>query len=109
MADGKSKKERRRHKRAETPVLSLTIDGREYPATNLSMGGSMIEEYDGPLLAGSLLTITGIFDVDGNKTAVEIRSRVNRTESDAKRMAVTFLELAPVAYEIVLNAMRKKI
>ena len=103
------KKERRRHKRSKTPTITLTIDGKAYGTSNLSIGGSLVEDYSGPLSAGSLLTITALADTDGTTSDVDIRCRVSRSEPDAKRMAITFLELDATAYEILQNAMAKRI
>ncbi|MBC8338738.1 MAG: PilZ domain-containing protein [Alphaproteobacteria bacterium] len=103
------KKERRLHKRSKTPTINLTIDGMSYRTSNLSIGGSLVEGYEGLLSAGSLLTITALVDTDGTLSDVEIRCRVIRGEPEAKRMAVTFLELDATAYDILQNAMAKRI
>jgi hypothetical protein len=105
----KPKKERRRHKRSRAQSITLTIDGKDYPTGNLSIGGTLVEKYTGPLSAGALLTISGIKDTDGTKAEVEIRSRVIRADPDAKQMALTFLELDEAAYEMLQNHMAKRI
>ncbi|NQV83904.1 MAG: PilZ domain-containing protein [Rhodospirillales bacterium] len=109
MARDKPKKERRRHKRSPPRGVTLTIDGQDYPTGNLSIGGSQIEKYDGPLSAGALLTITRIGDTDGTSSQVEIRSRVIRSDPVAEQLAVTFLELDAAAYEILQKNMAKRI
>lgn len=103
----KTEKERRRHKRSKPPEIVLGIDGKQYPTHNLSIGGSLIGGYDGPLSAGALFTVTGIGPEDGEMTAVAIRARVNR--AGAGNLALTFLELDTSAYEILQDVMAKKI
>ncbi len=103
----KIEKERRRHKRSKTLEIVLGIDGKQYPTHNLSIGGSLIGGYDGPLSAGALFTVTGIGPEGGEMTAVEIRARVNR--AGAGNLALTFLELDTSAYEILQDVMAKSI
>ncbi len=108
-AKNKTQTERRRHKRAKTSALVLAIGGREYSTTNLSIGGSLVEGYDGPLTAGALLSVDGIGSSGEKLTKVEIRARVNRADPEARQLALTFLELDTGAYEILQNAMAKRI
>ena len=103
----KIKKERRRHKRSKPPDIALSIDGRQYPTRNLSIGGSLISDYDGPLSAGALFTVTGIGPEGGEMTVGEIRARGNRT--GAGNLGLTFLELDTSAYEILQDVMAKRI
>ncbi len=53
----KTEKERRRHKRSKTPEIALSIDGKQSPTRNRSVGGSLISGYDGLLSAGALLSL----------------------------------------------------
>ncbi len=109
MARNKTLTERRRHKRAKTQALVIAIAGREYSTANLSIGGSLVEGYDGPLTAGALFIVDGIGSSGGKLTKVDIRARVNRADHEARRLAVTFLELDSGAYEILQDAMAKRI
>ena len=109
MATKKTEKERRRHKRSKIPEIALSIDGKQYPTHNLSIGGSLIRGYEGLLSAGALLSVTGLGPTGGKVTTVEIRARVNRADADAGQLALTFLELDPPAYEILQDVMAKKI
>lgn len=109
MATKKTEKERRRHKRSKTPEIALSIDGKKYPTRNLSIGGSSISGYDGPLSAGALFTVAGIGPVGGKVTTVKIRARVNRADAGAGQLALTFLELDTSAYKILQDAMAKSI
>ena len=109
MATKKTEKERRRHKRAKNPEIALSIDGKQYPTHNLSIGGSLISGYDGLLSAGALLSVTGLGSAGGKVTTVEIRARVNRSDAGAGQLALTFLELDAPAYEILQDVMAKRI
>lgn len=109
MAKNKTQPERRRHKRAKTQALVIAINGREYSTANLSIGGSLVEGYDGPLTAGALFSVEGIGSSGEKLTKVEIRARVNRADHEARQLAVTFLDLDSGAYEILLDAMAKRI
>ncbi len=105
----KTEKERRRHERSKISKIALSIDGKQYPTRNLSIGGSLISDYDGPLSAGALFAVSGIGPTGGEVTAVDIRARVNRADADAGQLALTFLELDIPAYEILQDAMAKSI
>jgi hypothetical protein len=107
VATKKIKKERRRHKRSKIPDIVLSIDGKQYLTRNLSIGGSLIGGYDGPLSAGALFTVTGIGPEGGEMEEVEIRARVNR--AGAGNLALTFLEINISAYEILQDVMAKSI
>ncbi len=105
----KTEKERRRHKRSKPSKIVLSINGKKYPTHNLSIGGSLISGYDGPLSAGALFTVAGIGPVGGKVTAVKIRARVNRAAAGTGQLALTFLEIDTPAYEILQDVMAKKI
>ena len=52
MAKGKPSEERRRHERLISRDIAIKIDGKKYNTANLSIGGTLIGGYDGPLSAG---------------------------------------------------------
>ncbi|MFQ5764149.1 MAG: PilZ domain-containing protein [Rhodospirillales bacterium] len=108
MAKGKSAKERRRHSRAKTPEIIVAIDDGQFGADNLSLGGVLVENYDGPLTTGAPLTITGIGPSESTMAPVAIRARVNRADPGARQLALTFLNLDASAYEILQVAMARK-
>ncbi len=103
----KPETERRRHKRSKPNKIALSIGGKQYPTRNLSIGGSLISDYEGPLSAGSMFTLTGIGPEGGEMTSVEVSTRVNRAEGS--QLALTFLELDTPAYEILQAVMAEKI
>jgi len=86
----------------------LSIDGKAYGTTNLSVSGSMIEGYKGSLAAGSLFSVYGIGQSAKNLSKVDIRARVNRADPKTKQLELTFMELDTGAYDILQNAMAKQ-
>ena len=109
MLKKKSVKERRRQKRAKLPDIFVTIEGDSYPTRNLSIGGTLISGYQGPLSAGALLEISGIKPSGGKSMAVEIKARVSRAGPEAGDLALAFLDLDSPAYKILLDIMAKKL
>lgn len=109
MSKETPKKERRRNKRAKSPDISVTIEGESYQTQNLSIGGTLISGYQGPLSAGALLAISEILLSGGEPMAVEIKARVNRAGPEAGDLALAFLDLDSPAYKILLDIMSKKI
>ncbi len=109
MSKNKSVKERRRQKRAKSSDISVTINGKTYPTQNLSIGGTLIAGYQGPLSAGALLEISEIKPSGGKPLAVEIKARVSRAGPEAGDLALAFLDLDSPAYKILLDIMAKKI
>lgn len=109
MSKKKSVKERRRNKRARSSEISLTIEGETYPTQNLSIGGTLISGYQGPLSAGALLEISEIKPSGVKPMAVEIKARVSRAGPEAGDLALAFLDLDSPAYEILLDIMAKKV
>ena len=101
MAKEKPAKERRASKRAKKSDTTVFFDDQKYPARNLSIGGTLVEGYDGTLSAGSLLDITGIGLAAEKRTKVLIRARINRVLPDTEEIALQFLSLDDSAYEIL--------
>ena len=109
MAKGELSEERRRHKRQKSRDIAIKFDGKKYNTADLSIGGTLIGGYDGPLSAGALLTVTEIGPAGGKMKKVTIRARVNRADAGAGQLALTFLELDTSAYEILQDVMARKI
>ena len=99
----KPDKERRQFDRAAAHAIVIVIDDKSYPTKDLSVGGALIDGYDGPLTSGALFTVTGI-GPRKDVTPVNVRARVNRMESAARRLALTFLDVDAKAYDILRAA-----
>lgn len=101
-------KENRRHDRVADPDMYLKIGGKTYRSINWSMGNILIENYEGELSAGSLLTITEIGPISEKMTAVNVRSRVIRADPSAGHLAMQILEIDSPAYGILQELMNKR-
>lgn len=109
MAKGKPAKEHRQHKRSKTKALAVAFEGQSCDTHDLSIGGTLITGYDGPLSAGSLLSVTGIGPSGGKMTEVYIRARVNRAGPGPGELALTFLDLDERAYGILQDYMASRV
>lgn len=103
--DGKDK---RRHDRVDDPDMNLKIGGKTYRSINWSMGSILVENYEGELSAGALLTITEIGPISENLTTVNIRSRVIRADPAVGHLAMQILEIDSPAYGVFQELMNKR-
>jgi hypothetical protein len=95
--------ERRGFERVTAPALTVQLDDGLYQTHDWSMGGFMIEGYQGRLSPGALFTLGRIAALDGTLAQVRIRARVVRAEAERQRLSVGFLAVDAEAYAI-LNA-----
>lgn len=101
--------ERRQHERISDPAIKLKIAGKIYTSINWSLGGFLIEGYDGELTTGSLLSIEGIGSVSAKKvTEVEISARVIRSDAEAGHLALNILDVDAAAFAVLQEQMAKK-
>jgi len=96
-----SYEERRRHARAENPVVNMTFDGDTYSVRNWSLGGFMIDGYQGRLSPGALFTIEEIKPSEGDPVEVKIKARVLRRDTSRQELAVSFHDIDGTAYRIL--------
>lgn len=99
-ADGFSG-ERRRHQRFTHPPLCLAFEGRSHTTTDWSLGGFVVDDYEGALTPGSLFSITAIGAVGASMTPVDIRSRVVRTNHEQRILTVSFLVIDTPGYAVL--------
>ncbi|MCP5372768.1 MAG: PilZ domain-containing protein [Hyphomicrobiales bacterium] len=97
----RSYEERRRHARAENPVVNMTFGGETYSVRNWSLGGFMIDGYQGRLTPGALFTVSQIHTVDGEPVDVKIKARVLRRDPSRQELAVSFHDVDGKAYRIL--------
>ncbi len=88
------------------PAIYVAVGDRTYDSVSWSMGGILINGYDGTLSAGSLLTITAIGGERDDLTDVEVRSRVVR--GDSGQLVVSFLDIDERAYNVLRSLMERK-
>ena len=91
--------ERRRHLRVEDLPMSISVDGETYDSVNWSLGGFMVEAYDGNLTPGALLSVQGMGQAGGALEQVEVLARVAWSDASQKQLAVNFLDLDERAFE----------
>ncbi len=100
--------ERRRHKRFTAPAVTLAFNGGRHTTENWSIGGFVIDGYQGSLSAGALLVIEGICMPDGEMTLIEARARVVRMDRNERRLVVSFLDLDGRAYSVLQDLMAER-
>lgn len=104
-----SDENRRMHGRISDPEIKLKIAGRVYVSANWSLGGFLIEGYEGGLTTGSLLSIEGIGSVSAKKmTKVAVSARVVRADAGAGHLALNILDIDTAAYAVLQEQMVKK-
>ena len=95
--------ERRKHLRVKRLGLAVRLGTKTYTTQDWSMGGFMLEDYDGNLSTGALVTVSGVGRSARKLHTVELPARVVRNgEHD---IAVTFLSLDFEAYEFLQRLM----
>ncbi len=93
--------DRRDYMRDDLPLLSVNLGGTVYKTANWSMGGLLIDGYEGPLTAGALVTVGSIGTDELPVRKVNVRARVIRGDSQSGHLAVTFLGLDTPAYDLL--------
>ena len=91
--------ERRVHPRIIRVALAVRVGGRTYKTVNWSMGGFMLDDYEGDLSTGALVTVAGIGRSARKLLDVELPARVVRTAENI--IAVNYLSLDHEAYDFL--------
>lgn len=107
-SSSQTKDERRTHQRVNDPSIRLKFEEKAYTSATWSLGGALIENYEGELSTGALLTITEIGLSRGVMTPVNIRARVIRSDSGTGHLALQMLELDQPGYAILQKLLAKK-
>ena len=100
--------ERRRHERVARPAITVSFDGETYRTESWSLGGFLIEGYDGRLSPGALLTVDALGTLDGALEPVVVRSRVVRADPESGRLVVSFLDVDDRAYHVLQDFMSER-
>ena len=93
--------DRRESIRIDDPSLVVKVDGKTYNTINWSMGGFLIEGYEGALSTGALLTVAALGTNVKDLTDVCIRARVVRSDPEKGYIAVNFLGLDSSAFSLL--------
>jgi hypothetical protein len=99
---------KREHERVSDPSIRLKIGAKVYHSINWSLGGALIDGYQGGLSTGSLLSITEIGLSRGVMTPVKVQARVIRADDEISILAVQMLEIDQSAYAILQKLLVKK-
>lgn len=97
--------ERRTHARMAVLELAVRLGDKTYTTANWSMGGFLLEDFDGELATGALVTVAGLGRDPNSLHAVNLPARVVR--SSERTMAVNYLVLDPEAYAFLQDIMRE--
>lgn len=103
-----NREERRRHARQEETALTIAFDGASYVIRSWSLGGFMVEDYEGRLSPGALFTVESVGGADGEMWPVAIRSRVVRADAFSRRLMVSFLDIDDRGYHVLQTLMAER-
>lgn len=95
--------DRRKHQRAGRIGLIVRLSGQTYEVSNWSMGGFFLDDYEGPLSTGALVTVNGLGCRDSAIHDVNLPARIVR--NGERSVAVNYLSLDAVAYEFLTRAL----
>ncbi len=98
---------RRKHARRDAPHLALAIGNGVYSAKNWSLGGALIEAYDGVLQVGDTFEITSMM-LHERRWPVMIQSRVVRLGDYNNDLAVQFTVLDRLAFDMMEAALLRR-
>lgn len=88
--------------RVNNPKLCIAIRGKLYQTINWSLGGLLIGDYDGVLVAGDVFEIDGIGRAGKKNWPVMITARVVRTGGETGMdLAAQFLTISAPAFDIL--------
>lgn len=91
-------KERRKDRRLPLPIFSVRVDGVVYHTLNWSLGGLLIEGYDGQRQNGEALQV----DIKAKDATADFRMKINVQVIRAvpgESLAIQFEALSPELYE----------
>jgi hypothetical protein len=100
--------ERRRHERFTAPAVILAFNGGSYATESWSLGGFVVDGYQGKLSAGALISVEGIGTSGSEMTSIEARARVVRIDREERRLVVSFLDLDGRAYSVLQDLMAER-
>lgn len=96
--------ERRRDKRLRNRVITLELEGEFYSTLDWSLGGFLIEGYDGDLEPGKLAPVSIILE-EGSETVEQPATasivRIVRSDLELRQLAAQFSDLSDKAFELL--------
>ncbi len=94
-------RKRRRDKRRTSPRLHIRLQGGEYLTENWSLGGFLIDGYDGPLKPGQECSIEIVSEIRGKPVTVKADIEVMRINREAGELAAHFIRFPPGQFELL--------
>lgn len=91
-------KERRKDRRLPLPIFSVRVDGIVYHTMNWSLGGLLVEGYDGQRQSGEIIQI----EIKAKDATADFRMKVNVQVIrviPGESLAVQFEAMSPALYE----------
>ena len=91
-------KERRKDRRLPLPIFSVRVDGVVYHTMNWSLGGLLVESYDGPRQNGETRQI----EIKAKDATADFRMKVNVQVIRVipnESLALQFEAMSPALYE----------
>jgi len=96
-------RERRVHERVSRMELVVRFDGQTFKTANWSMGGFFLDDYEGKLSTGALVTVAGLGRSTRKLHTVSLPARVVRSGESV--VAVNYLGLDAEAYDFLQRIM----
>jgi len=103
LSENFTSEDRRKSPRAKRLKMVARLNGETYLTEDWSMGGFLVENYDGRLTTGSLITVEGLGRTKTNVHLVNLPARVVRL--GANTIAVSYLSLDAKAYDFLQQSM----
>lgn len=94
-------RKRRRDKRRTSPQLNIRLQGGDYLTENWSLGGFLIDGYEGPLKPGDECNVEISAEVRGKAVTVHATIEVMRINRDAGELAAHFVRFPPGQFELL--------
>jgi hypothetical protein len=95
--------ERRKYNRANRLKMMAKLNGQTYLTEDWSMGGFLVENYEGRLATGALITVECLGHSKTKLHTVDLPARVVRLNENT--LAVSYLSLNAKAYEFLQQSM----
>jgi hypothetical protein len=96
---GIDQSERRRNRRSALPQIEIEFDGEAYPTVNWSLGGFLVEPYEGKRRAGEKLNVTIVVKVKDKEFRHDAHAKVAWRRRAEGQLAAFFKGLPPEAID----------
>lgn len=100
--------EHRRDKRMPLPIFTVKVGGQVCDTLNWSLGGLLIENYEGQLLVEMPVVIDIKIKDEHAEFSMKIQAKVVRNDRENRRLAVKYDELSPAIYDFFERCFNKR-